>query len=123
MSAQIRGVGQLHISVSDLAASVRFYRHVLGLTHLADFPGMAFLDAGGVRLYLSAPEDERFRSRPVVYYSVDDVDAAFAAVTGRGATPVTEPHLVHRDDAGELWMAFVADPDDIPIGLMEQRPA
>lgn len=123
MASVVQGVGQLHISVSDLGTSVRFYRDVLGLAHLADFPGMAFLDAGGVRLYLSAPEDERFRSRPVVYYSVDDVDIAFAAVTGRGAAPVTTPHLVHRDDGGELWMAFVADPDGIPVGLMEHRRA
>jgi hypothetical protein len=25
--------------------------------------------------------------------------------------------------ATELWMAFVADPDDIPVGLMQEREA
>lgn len=121
MSSAITGVGQLHISVSDLQESARFYGEVLGLTHLYSYPGMAFFDAGGVRLYLSVPEDERFRSRPVVYYRVQDVDAAFAAVTGRGAPPITAPHVVHREEATELWMAFVSDPDRTPVGLMEDR--
>lgn len=122
-SAAPTGVGQLHISVSDLDVSLRFYRDVLGLPHLFSFPGMAFLDAGGVRLYLSRPEDEQFRSRPVVYYSVEDIDAAYAGVTGRGASSVSKPHLVHTDASGELWMAFVEDPDGIPVGLMEHRAA
>jgi predicted enzyme related to lactoylglutathione lyase len=120
----LQGIGQLHISVSDLEESVRFYRDVLGLTHLFTVPGqpMAFFDAGGVRLYLGVPEDERFRSRPVVYYRVGDVDQAFAAVTGRGAERLSGPQVVHRGDGSELWMAFVSDPDGTPVGLMEERP-
>ena len=121
--SSIHGIGQLHVSVSDLDESLRFYRDVLGLPHLFSYPGMAFLDAGGVRLYLSAPEDERFRSRPVVYYQVDDAAEAFAEVTGRGAPQVSAPHVVHREGDTELWMAFVADPDGTPVGLMAQRQA
>jgi catechol 2,3-dioxygenase-like lactoylglutathione lyase family enzyme len=118
MTGEIQGIGQLHVSVSDLDESVRFYRDVLGLTHLFTVPGqpMAFFDAGGVRLYLGVPEDERFRSRPVVYYRVADVDAALAQVTGRGARRVSGAHLVNRHGDTELWMAFVADPDDTPSG-------
>ena len=84
---------------------------------------MAFLQAGDVRLYLNVTEDERFRSRPVVYYAVDDLDATYAEVTGRGAKPVSGPHLVHRDGSTELWMAFVKDPDGTPVGLMTERSA
>jgi predicted enzyme related to lactoylglutathione lyase len=123
MTSEIQGIGQLHVSVSDLDESVRFYRDVLGLTHLFTVPGrpMAFFDAGNVRLYLGVPEDERFRSRPVVYYRVADVEAALAEVTGRGARRISGAHLVNRDRDTELWMAFVADPDDTPVGLMEER--
>ena len=32
-----------------------------------------------------------------------------------------EPHVVHRDAGGELWMTFTRDPDDHWIGLMQQR--
>jgi predicted enzyme related to lactoylglutathione lyase len=118
-------VGQIHITVTDLERSVAFYRDVLGLEHLFTVPGqpMAFLDGGGVRLYLGRTEDERYISRPTIYYRVDDLDAAFAAITGRGARAISGPQLVHRDGPTELWMAFVADPDDIPVGLMQERPA
>jgi catechol 2,3-dioxygenase-like lactoylglutathione lyase family enzyme len=118
----VSAIGQLHISVTDLDRSIAFYRDVLGLAHLFSVPGMAFLQAGEVRLYLSRPEDERFRSRPVVYYRVGDVDAAYAEVTGRGAPSASRPHVVHRDETHELWMAFVSDPDGTPVGLMEERP-
>lgn len=118
------GIGQIHISVTDLERSVTFYRDVLGLAHLFTVPGqpMAFFMAGSVRLYLGVPEDEKFRSRPVVYYRVDDVEADHAAIVARGAVSLSDPHMVHRDAAAELWMAFVEDPDGTPIGLMTERP-
>jgi predicted enzyme related to lactoylglutathione lyase len=122
--AEPAGIAQVHVSVTDVEESVRFYRDVLGLQHLFTVPGqpMAFFDAGGTRVYLGVPEDERYRSRPVVYYRVDDVQAAFAAVTGRGAQVLAPPQQVHRDESTELWTAFVADPDGTPVGLMEERP-
>lgn len=123
--SHLTGIGQLHISVSDLEKSVAFYRDVLGLRHLVTVEGqpMAFFDAGnGVRLYLGVPENERFRSHPLIYYRVDDVQLAFDEITRRGAVDLTGPHLVHRDDSGEVWMAFLADPDGTPIALMEERP-
>jgi len=125
VSSPLTGIGQLHITVSDLEASVAFYRDVLGLPHLFTVEGqpMAFFQAGSVRLYLGETPDERFRSRPVVYYAVDDLDAAYAEVTGRGAPSMARPHLVHRDGTTELWMAFVSDPDGIPVGLMVEHPA
>jgi len=118
-------VGQIHITVTDLDRSVAFYRDVLGLEHLFTVPGqpMAFFDAGGVRLYLGRTEDERFVSRPTIYYRVDDLDTSWAEITARGAKEISGPQLVHRDGVIELWMAFVADPDDIPVGLMQERPA
>jgi predicted enzyme related to lactoylglutathione lyase len=125
VTSDLTGIGQLHITVSDLDASVRFYRDVLGLPHLFTVEGqpMAFFKAGSVRLYLGVTEDERFRSRPVVYYAVADVGAAYAEVTGRGAVGISGPHVVNRDGGTELWMAFVSDPDGIPVGLMSEVPA
>ena len=118
-------VGQIHITVTDLDRSVAFYRDVLGLEHLFTVPGqpMAFFDAGGVRLYLGRTEDERYVSRPTIYYRVDDLDTSWAEITARGAKEISGPQRVHRDGVIELWMAFVADPDDIPVGLMQERPA
>jgi predicted enzyme related to lactoylglutathione lyase len=118
-------VGQIHITVTDLDRSVAFYRDVLGLEHLFTVPGqpMSFFDAGGVRLYLGRTEEARFVSRPTIYYRVDDLETSWIEITARGAKEIAGPQLVHRDGVIELWMAFVADPDDIPVGLMQERPA
>jgi catechol 2,3-dioxygenase-like lactoylglutathione lyase family enzyme len=61
MSSPLTGIGQLHITVSDLETSVAFYRDVLGLPHLFTVEGqpMAFFQAGSVRLYLGETPDER----------------------------------------------------------------
>ena len=47
----------------------------------------------------------------------------YAEVTGRGAVGISGPHVVNRDGGTELWMAFVSDPDGIPVGLMSEVPA
>jgi len=117
-------MAQIHISVTDLERSVAFYRDVLGIPHLFTVPGqpMAFFQSGDVRLYLGVPESEEFRSHTVHYYSVDDIDAEYARLTGLGVSFMDKPHVVHRDDSGELWMAFFADPDGHQLALTHQRP-
>jgi len=125
MSNTLGAVGQVHVRVTDLDRSVGFYRDVLGLTHLFTVPGqpMAFFQAGDVRLYLGVPENDAFRSRPVLYYRVEDLEQTYAAIVGRGAVPMEAPRKVHEDGTTELHMAFVADPDGTPVGLMQERPA
>lgn len=124
MSHVLGAIGQIHISVTDVERSVEFYRDVLGLKHLFTVPGqaMAFFQAGDVRLYLGVPENESFRSRPVIYYRVEDLDATYVAVLERGATSLEKPRKVHDDGTTSLHMAFVADPDGNPVGLMEELP-
>jgi catechol 2,3-dioxygenase-like lactoylglutathione lyase family enzyme len=119
-----RGIGQIHLTVADIDRSVAFYRDVLGLRFLFDVPAqaMAFLDCGGVRLYLGAAESPEFESRPLLYYTVDDVDTAYATATARGAESLSGPHVVHRTEQIELWMAFLRDPDGIAFALMAEVP-
>lgn len=127
MTIEHTGILQIHVSCTDLERSVVFYRDVLGLTHLFTVQGqpMAFFDAKGVRIYLAVPEQERFRSRPVVYYGVSGLDEAYETAVGRGAVGISGPALVHTDDSTgtELWIAFIEDPDGTPVGLSEVRPA
>ena len=117
-------VGQIHISVKDIDASVAFYRDVLGISLLFQVPGqpMAFFSSGDVRLYLGVPENEDFTSKCVLYFTVDDIDAEHARLRDEhGLTPANEPHVVHRTDATELWMSFFRDPDGHHIALMQER--
>jgi catechol 2,3-dioxygenase-like lactoylglutathione lyase family enzyme len=116
-------VAQIHVSVRDVDRSVAFYRDVLGVPFLFRVPGqpMAFLQSGDVRLYLGTPESPEFTSKVVLYFRVDDIDAEYARLTGAGVGFIDEPHVVHRDGAQELWMAFLRDPDGHHLGLMEER--
>jgi predicted enzyme related to lactoylglutathione lyase len=114
---------QVHISVTDLDRSVAFYRDVLGFPHLFTVPGqsMAFCQAGPVRLYLGVPETPEFTSHCVLYFTVADIDAEAARLREAGVG-VEDPHVVHRDQSGELWMAGLTDPDGHHVILTEQRP-
>ncbi len=119
----LKSIGQIHISVTDIDRAVEFYRDTLGMQFLFQVPGqpMAFFRCGEVRLYLGVPESEEFRSKPVHYYRVDDVDAAYAELGGRGVEFEHGPHRVHEDDAHELWLAFFKDPDGNHLAVMEER--
>lgn len=116
-------IGQIHVSVSDIDRSVAFYRDVLGARFLFQVPqqAMAFFDLGGVRLYLGKPESPDFRSSPILYFTVDDVDEAHRELRRRGVEFLDEPHVVNRTESSELWMAFFRDPDGTNLALMEDR--
>lgn len=125
----ISRVGQIAVPVRDLDRAVAFYRDVLGLRLLFQAPpGLAFFDCGGVRLMLTLPEGPgQDRASSVIYYLVDDIQAAWTAVTARGAKPAfagaPEPHLIARLPDHDLWMAFVEDGEGNVLGLMsEVRP-
>jgi predicted enzyme related to lactoylglutathione lyase len=118
-------VGQIHISVTDVDRSVAFYRDVLGIPMLFQVPTMpmAFFASGQVRLYLGVPESPDFTSRCVLYFTVEDIDAEYARLKDEhGLAFGGKPHVVHRDNGTELWMAFCRDPDGHQIGLMQERP-
>ena len=110
-----------------LDASVTFYQEVLGARLMGKFdpPGIALVELGGVRLLL-----ESRASSATLYFRVQDLNSAYAALQQRGDVElVGEPHLVHRDDAGQFgtageeeWMTFVRDPSGNLIGFIERRP-
>ena len=61
-------------------------------------PGLAFFDAGGVRL----------------------IHGATAALKGRGVMIVDEPHIIAKMDTYDLWMAFFRDSEGNMHGLMSE---
>ena len=117
-------IGQIHVSVTDVDRSVVFYRDVLGIPFLFRVPGqpMAFFECDGVRLYLGVPESEEFRSRGVLYFTVDDIEEAHRVLAERGVAFRDGPHVVHRTEDAELHMAFFNDPDGNNLALMAEVP-
>jgi catechol 2,3-dioxygenase-like lactoylglutathione lyase family enzyme len=120
---EIDAIGQIHITVTDIDAAVAFYGDILGMKLLFRVPeqSMAFFDCGGIRLYLGPAEGLDHPSRPLVYYRVDAVERACAAVEQRGADLEARPHVVHRTDRMELWVASLRDPEGNLVCLMEER--
>lgn len=101
---------QINIPVRDIEAGVAFYRDALGLPFLFQAGNLAFFDCGGVRLLVDVPESAEFdHPGSVLYFRVDDLDAAYEAYRGRGVEFVQPPHLVHTDGKIELRMAFFSD--------------
>ena len=118
----LRSIGQILIPVQDVEASTAFYRDVLGMRFLFAFPGIAFFDCDGVRLYLAKPERSEFGGPTTVYYRVPDIHAAVATLEARGVTFVEQPEIAHRDERHELWLAFLKDPAGNHVGLMSEVP-
>ena len=123
-SFSIGPVGQVHIGVRDIGRAVGFYCDVLGLPLLFEVPEqkMAFFNCHGVRLYLSEDQSEEFPSNPLLYYRVEDMDQAYRSLSEAGVSFRREPHVVHRTDAYELWMAGFHDPEGNFIHLMHEAP-
>jgi lactoylglutathione lyase len=116
------------VRVSDLDASLRFYRDALGLIEVrrSDYPQGRY-----TLVFLAAPGDESaqveltFNWDPEAYtggrnfghlaYAVDDIYAACARLREHGVTINRPP----RDGR----MAFVRSPDQISIELLQRGEA
>jgi len=118
----IQGIGQISIVVSDVDRAVEFYRDVLGLRYLFGFPGMAFFDCGGVRLYLAKPEKPELDRTSIVYYRVPDTAIAADTLRAKGVTFEQEPRAVHKDEKHELWLGFFKDTEGNNVALMSEVP-
>ena len=120
-SAEIRGIRQIHVPVVDLDRATAFYRDTLGLPHLFTVPpGMSFFQCGGIRLMLGVPDYDGLQPGCLVYYDVQDINAAFARLRDRGATLPQEPHVVHRAEGLEIWLAELPDGEGNTIALMSE---
>lgn len=116
-------IRQIAITVSSIDAALHFYRDVLGLTFLFSAgAGLAFLDAGGIRLMLTTPRGAgAVGANSTLYFKVTDIEATHSALVARGAASERAPQLTARMPDHELWIAFLRDPDGNLVGLLEER--
>jgi methylmalonyl-CoA/ethylmalonyl-CoA epimerase len=114
-------IGQIAIVVKDVERSTAFYRDTLGMRFLFAFPGLAFFDCDGVRIMLSKPETKEFdHPSSVLYFRVNDINAAHETLRSRNVDFIDEPHVVARMTDYDLWMAFFRDPDANVFALMSE---
>jgi glyoxylase I family protein len=122
MGVEIRSMTPL-ISVFDMAASLAFYRNILGFQVTQDTGGgdnsaWVMLEKGGVALMLNTAYDDNERpSKPdpvhhavhqetYLYFSCPDTNAAFELLKSRGL-PVDPPVVVYYS----MSQVYVRDPD------------
>ena len=112
---------QIAITCKDVERATAFYRDALGLPFLFSAPpGLSFFDCGGVRLMLSKAEGEA-AGTSVLYYLVDDIQAARDSLVAKGVKFVGEPHMIARMPDHELWLAEFRDSENNVMALMEEK--
>ena len=116
--ANLEKIGQIAITVDDLARAKDFYQNTLGMKLLFEAGQLAFFQCGDVRLMLTTPEKPEPRGGTILYYKVDDIHATHAALRQRGVAFLQDPHLIARMPDHDLWMAFLKDTEDNTIGIM-----
>jgi predicted enzyme related to lactoylglutathione lyase len=116
----LSAIAQVALTVHDVHRATAFYRDVLGIPFLFEAPGMAFFQAGDVRLMLGLPENDAQRFSSIVYFKVDDIAGAHRALTDRGIAFTHEPRIVHRGQKTDVWIAHFQDPDHNQLALMSE---
>lgn len=113
-------IGQVSLSIRDVARAERFYGEVLGLPHLFTFGDLVFFDAGGTRIYLHRKDEAGWEPGSILYFLVGDMVAAHRTLTEQGVRFSGAPHLIYTDDASgvEEWMAFFEDGEGNTLALM-----
>jgi catechol 2,3-dioxygenase-like lactoylglutathione lyase family enzyme len=112
-------IKQIAVAVADLDASKAFYGEKLGIKLAFEVPGqLVFFDLAGIWLMLSvASEREPAQPGSVLYFEVDDINAAYAELQERGVGFLGEPHKIADMGSYELWMAFFRDPDNTALAI------
>ena len=134
-------IGHVGLTVSDLERSLRFYRDLLGLKEidrnefaeasfgkLTNNPGahirtamlgsgalllqlVEYVHGGGERMRL----DHRNAGTPHLSFQVEDLDRTFEEMRRRGVEITSDIVPITR----EIRSFYVADPDGVPVELME----
>jgi lactoylglutathione lyase len=119
-------LGHVIVYVSDLPASVAFYRDVAGLAHRFTDAGYAEFGTGATRLALYERRraewlvGQAVRPGPAaeIVLVVDDVDAVAAGLRARGVALLSDP----TDRPWGHRTAHVADPDGFVVEFAQEIP-
>jgi methylmalonyl-CoA/ethylmalonyl-CoA epimerase len=119
-------IGQIALTVSDIARSKDFYQNTLGMKFLFDAGSMAFFQCGDIRFMIgTSPEPFQAQSPhggTLLYFKVSDIHQAHEFLKEKGVVFHQRPHLVAKMPDHELWLAFIKDPDENILGVMSEIP-
>jgi methylmalonyl-CoA/ethylmalonyl-CoA epimerase len=116
------GIGQIAITVSDLAQSKDFYQNMLGMQFLFDAGPMSFFQCGKIRFAIGTSPNPPGPDGTILYFRVADIQQTHDLLAARGVEFIQKPHLVAKMPDHDLWLAFLRDPDGHTIGLMCDMP-
>jgi lactoylglutathione lyase len=120
------GMAYVILYVSDLAASIRFYRDVLGVPFKFEDAGYAEFATSGTRLGLYERRRAEWLTGATVapgpaaelVFLVDDVDSQASRLAARGATVISPP----TDRPWGHRTLHVTDPDGFVVELAQDIP-
>jgi methylmalonyl-CoA/ethylmalonyl-CoA epimerase len=115
-------IGQIAVTVSDLARAKDFYQNVLGFKFLFNAGPMSFFQCGKIRFAVGTSDKPVSPSGTILYFRVADIEETYARLAAKGVEFIQTPHLVAKMPDHDLWLAFLNDPDKNPIGLMCEMP-
>ncbi len=117
-------IGQIAVNAKNIDRAIVFYRDTLGLPFLFQAPpALAFFDCAGVRLLVDVPQLPEFdHPSSIIYFSVEDIRAAHAALLERGVDFRSAPELIAKLPDREVWMAFFHDTEGNIHALMSEVP-
>lgn len=122
-SISLARIRQIAIIVQDVERATRFYRDVLGMKLLFEFPGLAFFDADGVRLMLGkADRPELEGATSILYYFVPDIIGAHKVLEEKGVEVIISPRIVAPMPDHDLWISDYKDSEGNYFALMSEVP-
>jgi methylmalonyl-CoA/ethylmalonyl-CoA epimerase len=118
----LSAIQQVSVNAKDVARARAFYLEKLGMRHLFDAgPGLAFFDAGGIRIMITVPSGKEFdHPGSVLYFRVEDIRIAHRDLASRGVHFRDEPHLVARLPGREVWMCFFDDSEGNVLAITSE---
>jgi methylmalonyl-CoA/ethylmalonyl-CoA epimerase len=119
-AVHLESIGQIALTVRDLAESKRFYQETLGMKFLFDAGTMAFFQCGDIRLMIGLAEKPVIPEGTILYFRVEEIQSVCAALKEKGVEFVQEPLLVAKMPNHDLWLAFLKDPSGNTLGLMSE---
>jgi len=117
-------IGQISVNAHDFDRAVAFYKDTLGIKHLFTVAGrMTFFNCSGIRLMLAIPErPDLDHPSSILYFKVQDIEAAYEALVSRKVRFETKPMLVAPMATHDLWLAEFRDSENNVLALMCEKP-